>query len=83
MQTLSLYDKYISLNLAPIRKALEKRMNNASSMSSEGKKRLPDDLSLIAHFCFVELLSIPPKQFLQILSQVQVRTIRLSPTFSH
>ncbi|CAF0970487.1 unnamed protein product [Adineta steineri] len=52
MQTLSIYDDYIKANLAPIRKALDKRpMNNG--MSSE------------------DLLSIPTKQFLQILSQVQ------------
>jgi hypothetical protein len=36
MQTLALYDDYIKANLAPIRKALEKRMNNNSGMSSEG-----------------------------------------------
>ncbi|CAF3537649.1 unnamed protein product [Rotaria sordida] len=52
MQTLPYYDDYIKINLAPIRKALEKRTNN-NGMSSE------------------DLLSIPPKQFLQILSQVQ------------
>ncbi|CAF0786571.1 unnamed protein product [Adineta ricciae] len=51
VQTLSLYDDYIKKNLAPIRKALDKRLTNG--MSSE------------------DLLSIPPKQFLQILSQVQ------------
>ncbi|CAF0848479.1 unnamed protein product [Rotaria sp. Silwood1] len=52
MQTLPFYDDYIKINLATIRKALEKRTNN-NGMSSE------------------DLLSIPPKQFLQILSQVQ------------
>ncbi|CAF2854630.1 unnamed protein product [Rotaria sp. Silwood2] len=52
MQTLPFYDDYIKINLAPIRKALERRTNN-NGMSSE------------------DLLSIPPKQFLQILSQVQ------------
>lgn len=52
MQTLPLYDDYIKMNLAPIRKALDKR-NSSNGMSSE------------------ELLSIPTKQFLQILSQVQ------------
>jgi hypothetical protein len=35
MQTLPLYDDYIKVNLAPIRKALEKRTNN-NGMSSEG-----------------------------------------------
>ncbi|UJR23314.1 hypothetical protein I4U23_026328 [Adineta vaga] len=52
MQTLSIYDDYIKRNLAPIRKALDKRLTT-NGMSSE------------------DLLSIPPKQFLQILSQVQ------------
>ncbi|CAF3181711.1 unnamed protein product [Rotaria socialis] len=52
MQTLTFYDDYTKINLAPIRKALEKRASN-NGMSSE------------------DLLSIPPKQFLQILSQVQ------------
>jgi hypothetical protein len=36
MQTLPLYDDYIKMNLAPIRKVLEKRMSN-NTMSSEGE----------------------------------------------
>lgn len=39
MQTLALYDNYIKLNLAPVRKALEKRMTNSNGMSSEGNER--------------------------------------------
>jgi hypothetical protein len=35
MQTLALYDDYIKTNLAPIRKALDKRINN-NGVSSEG-----------------------------------------------
>ncbi|CAF3853963.1 unnamed protein product [Rotaria magnacalcarata] len=52
MGTLPVYDEYIRLNLAPIRKLFEKRINTNG---------LPIE----------DLLSIPPKQFLQILSQVQ------------
>ncbi|CAF3551510.1 unnamed protein product [Rotaria socialis] len=52
MGTLPVYDEYIRLNLAPIRKLFEKRINTNA---------LPIE----------DLLSIPPKQFLQILSQVQ------------
>jgi len=37
MQTLPIYDDYIKTNLAPIRRALEKRINNNNGMSSEGK----------------------------------------------
>ncbi len=40
MQTLPLYDDYIRANLAPIRKALEKRMNNNNGMSGEGELNL-------------------------------------------
>jgi hypothetical protein len=40
MQTLPLYDDYIKTNLAPIRKALEKRMNNNNGMSGEGELNL-------------------------------------------
>ncbi|CAF0837740.1 unnamed protein product [Adineta steineri] len=52
METLPVYTEYIKMNLAPIRKLLDKR-SNVNGLSSE------------------DLLSIPPKQFLQILSQVQ------------
>lgn len=37
MQTLPFYDDYIKINVAPIRKALEKRSNNNTGMSGEGK----------------------------------------------
>jgi len=37
MQTLPIYDDYIKTNLAPKRRALEKRINNNNGMSSEGK----------------------------------------------
>jgi hypothetical protein len=39
MQTLPHYDDYIKANLAPTRKALEKRMNNNNNngMSGEGQ----------------------------------------------
>ena len=64
------YLRYIELNLAPIRKALEKRPI-ANGLSSEGT----DDFLFISEFYsgLIDLLSIPPKQFLQILSQIQVR----------
>jgi len=38
MQTLPVYDDYIKLNLASIRKSLEKR-TNINGLSSEGKKK--------------------------------------------
>jgi hypothetical protein len=38
MQTLPAYDDYIKLNLAPIRKSLEKRPNT-NGLSSEGRRR--------------------------------------------
>jgi hypothetical protein len=73
MQTLPLYDDYIKTNLAPIRKALEKRVNSTNNgMSSEGEWD-ENDFFLVSVCYFIDLLSIPPKQFLQILSQVQVR----------
>lgn len=67
---LPIYLKYIELNLAPIRKSLEKRPI-ANGLSSEGT----NDHSFTNEFysILIDLLSIPPKQFLQILSQVQVR----------
>jgi hypothetical protein len=70
MQTLPVYDDYIKLNLASIRKSLEKR-TNINGLSSEGKKKF-SFFFLSSYIYFLDLLSIPPKQFLQILSQVQV-----------
>jgi hypothetical protein len=69
MQTLPVYDDYIKLNLAPIRKALEKRATT-NGLSSESKEKYLFFLYIQKYF--LDLLSIPPKQFLQILSQVQV-----------
>lgn len=69
MLTLRLYDDYIAMNLAPIRKALEKRNSN-NGMSSEGREQGQEERKRVDEFD-LELLSIPTKQFLQILSQVQ------------
>lgn len=38
MQTLPVYDDYIKLNLAPIRKSLDKR-SNTNGLSSEGREK--------------------------------------------
>jgi hypothetical protein len=79
MQTLPFYDDYIKTNLAPIRKALEKRMNNNNNNGMSGEGELNFQRKPVFIVCiFIDLLSIPPKQFLQILSQVQVRFILLS-----
>lgn len=65
-----LYEGYTQMNLTATRKALEKKMNS-KDFSSEGKFHR-SFRSL--HFTTIhsDLLSIPTKQFLQILSQVQV-----------
>ncbi|CAF0916742.1 unnamed protein product [Adineta ricciae] len=52
MDTLPVYIDYFKINLAPIKKSLDKRV-------------IPNG------FTSEDLLSVPPKQFLQILSQVQ------------
>lgn len=70
------YLKYIELNLAPIRKSLEKRPI-PNGLSSEGLKDHRSVLRLNSIVFLLDLLSIPPKQFLQILSQVQVRFANL------
>lgn len=71
MQTLVIYDEYIQENLSPLRKALEKRsISNGPSTEGELVERSREK-SFAWSFFFVDLLSVLPKQFLQILSQVQ------------
>lgn len=72
MSTIRLYEAYIQLNLASTRKALEKKLSN-KDMSSEGNETKIFFSRRINKRILLDFLSIPPKQFLQILSQVQVR----------
>ncbi|CAF0838380.1 unnamed protein product, partial [Didymodactylos carnosus] len=53
MLTLKIYNDYLRVNLAPVRKILEKKNTLTGGYTAE------------------DILSVPPKQFLQILSQVQ------------
>lgn len=70
-ETLPIYRQYIRSNLAPTRKLLDKRASVAI-LPSEGRFD-PHVRPLVAHsHSLADLLSIPCKQFLQILSQVQV-----------